>query len=623
MSLTKIGSIGINTGIQFAGVTTVSTLHVGSGVTLSSDGDVFATGISTFSEDIKVGSGITLSPDGDGFYTGVVTATTFSGALSGSGANITAINASNISSGTVPTARLGSGTASSSTFLRGDSTFATVTSTTINSNADNRIITGSGTANTLEAESNVHINGGILIAGHTASTTVSDGEGPFIQVKSTDSRGGISLLRHSANANSGGVYIAKSRNATIGSNTIVQDGDELGRITFSGDDGTNIHTQAAAIHAFVDGTPGENDMPGRLQFYTTADGAASPTERLRIASDGQVRMNTAGAPAAALHVGGTGEALNAYFQTSRSSGAYHNYSIGASGATLGYIGSAQQISSSGQAVGFAFRSEGHIEFCTGGSTERIRIDSSGRVVIGGTTPHTGAKLTVAGNGLCITGQNIAHLTNSLCIGEEGSGVAQLRAYGSDSSTFGQLDIQLSASDGSGNNGLISIKRQGLDGATIVLPTGGALCFEGSTAAGNKLDDYEEGTWTPTIEFSSGTSVSYSGSSRNAEYVKVGSLVYIRLFVYASSTGTNSGQLKVGGLPFTPNSGGYGRHAVSVTGGTFNLGSNLAGLFGLIEESVAKIDIYAGSVNGANTTISSSMWNGSGMYVAGTYHILGY
>ena len=84
MSLTKIGSIGINTGIQFAGVTTVSTLHVGSGVTLSSDGDVFATGISTFSEDIKVGSGVTISPDGDGFYTGVVTATTFSGALAAS-----------------------------------------------------------------------------------------------------------------------------------------------------------------------------------------------------------------------------------------------------------------------------------------------------------------------------------------------------------------------------------------------------------------------------------------------------------------------------------------------------------------------------------------------------------
>ena len=73
---------------------------------------------------------------------GVTTSTTFSGSgasltnlpaaqLSGTaaainGSNITNLNASNIASGTVPTARLGSGTASSSTFLRGDSTFQTV-----------------------------------------------------------------------------------------------------------------------------------------------------------------------------------------------------------------------------------------------------------------------------------------------------------------------------------------------------------------------------------------------------------------------------------------------------------------------------------------------------------------
>ena len=46
-------------------------------------------------------------------------------------------------------------------------------------------------------------------------------------------------------------------------------------------------------------------------------------------------------------------------------------------------------------------------------------------------------------------------------------------------------------------------------------------------------------------------------------------------------------------------------------------------YGLYEESEAKIDIYAGSVNGANATINSTQWNQSGMYVAGTYHILGY
>ena len=82
---------------------------------------------------------------------GVTTSTTFSG----SGASLTNLNASNIASGTVPTARLVSGTANSSTFLAGDSTFKTVTGTTINNNANNRIITGSGTANTLEGESTI------------------------------------------------------------------------------------------------------------------------------------------------------------------------------------------------------------------------------------------------------------------------------------------------------------------------------------------------------------------------------------------------------------------------------------------------------------------------------------
>ena len=52
--------------------------------------------------------------------------------------------------------------------------------------------------------------------------------------------------------------------------------------------------EAASIGASVDGTPGANDMPGRLVFSTTADGASSPTERMRITSTGQVRLAGAG-----------------------------------------------------------------------------------------------------------------------------------------------------------------------------------------------------------------------------------------------------------------------------------------------------------------------------------------
>ena len=80
----------------------------------------------------------------------------------GSG-TISGLPASAISSGTVATARLGSGTASSSTFLAGDSSYKTVAGTTINNNADNRVITGSGTANTLTGEANLTYDGTDLV----------------------------------------------------------------------------------------------------------------------------------------------------------------------------------------------------------------------------------------------------------------------------------------------------------------------------------------------------------------------------------------------------------------------------------------------------------------------------
>jgi hypothetical protein len=65
--------------------------------------------------------------------------------------------------------------------------------------------------------------------------------------------------------------------------TAVVDGNLLGSVRFRGYDGST-YVSAASIAAFVDGTPGANDMPGRLVFSTTADGASSPTERMRISS---------------------------------------------------------------------------------------------------------------------------------------------------------------------------------------------------------------------------------------------------------------------------------------------------------------------------------------------------
>ena len=137
-------------------------VSVGGTLTYEDVTNIDAVGLVTARNGIVVGSGITLSKDGDVFFTGIAT---------GNGSGLTALNASNLASGTVPSARLGSGTASSSTFLAGDSTFKTVTGTTINTNADNRVITGSDTANTLNGESTLTHSSGVLSVNNPSLST--------------------------------------------------------------------------------------------------------------------------------------------------------------------------------------------------------------------------------------------------------------------------------------------------------------------------------------------------------------------------------------------------------------------------------------------------------------------
>ena len=141
---------------------------------------------------------------------------------------------------------------------------------------------------------------GRLIIGHTASV----GEARSVQVVGTNAdTSSIQLIRHSANSAGAKLDLTKSRNATKGSNTIVQDDDNLGDIAFRADDGTDFNTEAARISAAIDGTPGANDIPGRLMFLTTADGANTPTERVRITSTGSVGIGS-DSPTELLDIGG-------------------------------------------------------------------------------------------------------------------------------------------------------------------------------------------------------------------------------------------------------------------------------------------------------------------------------
>ena len=148
-------------------------------------------------------------------------------------------------------------------------------------------------------------SGGRVLIGHdTLSSDLHDPQNtinrsPFVQLHGANCvNAGAALIswKNSAGAYyAPALYLAHSGSDTKGTNGILPAGGEFGSIVFSGDDGTDF-VKGAMIKARLDGTPGNDDMPGRLEFYTTPDGAQAPVERLRITSAGVCLLYTSPSP---------------------------------------------------------------------------------------------------------------------------------------------------------------------------------------------------------------------------------------------------------------------------------------------------------------------------------------
>jgi hypothetical protein len=158
-------------------------------------------------------------------------------------------------------------------------------------NSSTTAIIGNGTSsyiafNTSNAEKARLDSSGRLLVGTSSGRTVgfSSLQAP-VQVETTTAAA-YTAVNNTNDANGCYVSIAKTRGTSAGAVTAVQNNDELGAIRISGSDGTGF-VVGAQIIAAVDGTPGTNDLPTRLTFSTTADGASSPTERMRIGNGGQ------------------------------------------------------------------------------------------------------------------------------------------------------------------------------------------------------------------------------------------------------------------------------------------------------------------------------------------------
>ncbi len=244
-----------------------------------------------------------------------------------------------------------------------------------------------GTNNTERARID---SSGRLLVGTSTARAVGGESNPRLHIEGVgaSSNSWVNISRY-VNSNGGpAIQLAKSRGTSGGSYTVVADGDTLGTLGFLGSDGTDLATYGAKITGEVDGTPGSNSMPGRLTFYTTAASSSSPTERLRINNAGRFFFNETSSDLGHKYIlSGNESADVAAFQYNSNTGTYLAISTGAPNGVVEIKADAR----SGSFPPLTFKT---------GSNETMRLDSSGRLLVGTTTEGAANadNLTIADSG---------------------------------------------------------------------------------------------------------------------------------------------------------------------------------------------------------------------------------
>ena len=242
----------------------------------------------------------------------------------------------------------------------------------------------------------------------------------------------------------------------------------------------------------------------------------------------------------------------------------------------------------------------------GANTEKMRITSGGNVGIRNTNPGASLEVNAQGGGVGgYTGFKMKYGTSSvqsLYMGQVTAGngafigTAQYRNGG-----FWQTEGTASSvinMDSAGNmsfftnSGLTAntdfnvTERMKIKSDGDVVFNGGI--FLGGTAAANRLDDYEEGTWTPEVSApTTGSGVTYN--YRGGTYVRIGNKCWVRMGLNVSSVGTGfNGVLYVLGLPFTAaNVGPYQEPTAGANGGRWVTASNAGNVYAFVQNGTTQ------------------------------------
>jgi len=490
------GTIDFRCPATFGGNVTIGgTLTYDEVINIDSIGIVTArSGLKVTGGQLDVGSNIKAG------NSGVVTATTFVGALTG---NVTGNvsgssgSATGNAGGLTGTPNISCGTIAGSTgTFTGDVDIADKivhtgdTDTAIRFPSSNQI-----SFETAGAEGVRIDGGGRLLVGTTVARTFGGSVYAHLQLEGTTQQGSqFTVTRNTNDTYAPNISLVKTRGTSDGAVTTVQDNDILGTIQFRGADGSDVYAVAADINAEVDGSPSDGtDMPGALRFGTTAEGAASPTERLRIDSSGNVGINDT-TPSEKLDVGGAIQASGGYKTAGHPILAYASFT------DIGSDNYATRVGSTGTST---LR---HTQIYGGGSHIATFDGANIRLGINETSPDDRIEIRTTAHGQGVTIKSTGNTSNALTFdanrGTQGViGVVYGRWNGT---TVAQMNF-VSGDDGTDKNdgyitfGTESAASNGNVNATerLRIDANGKIRTNGATDTGHQGMVYIQGLSDPT------------------------------------------------------------------------------------------------------------------------------
>ena len=537
MALTKVTGQVINTSTDVTvGVLTVTntlavggTVSIGGTLTYEDVTNIDSVGLITARNGIIVGSGITLSKDGDVFATGVTTTGslvssgavsgttgTFSGAVSGTTGTFTGdltIPDKIVHTGDTDTAiRLGVDTFTVETAGSERIRITSAGNIGIGQNTPTALLHLKSNAPYITFEDDDNNQDWQIQA--TAWFAIRDQTNSAERLR-IDSSGRLLLgttdIGYTSFADN--LTIADSANCGI---TLRSGTSNQGNIYFSDGTGTGADTYRGYItYAHAD---------NYMLFATNA------VERLRITSDGDLSLRSI-TQNAFLGLTANSTAINFTLgSTSGTSPRMYLYGTGNGQSSAGDI-----FMGAGTGGILHFRSAESIKLevnSDSSTTEALRIDSSGRLLVGSTDGATYSDASM----------------DDLIIGSTASGKNDGITILSGTGQNGSIAF---ADSGGSTQGLVGYVHNGdylrfhaSDTLKARIDTDG-LKFNSDTSAANALDDYEEGTFTPT------NNVGMTITNHNpAYYIKIGKLVHIQMDITLNGVSDSSQASRIQSLPFT-------------------------------------------------------------------------